>query len=176
MGARGTTVAEHAMGWVRQCERQLTDAEHDLLRRSKRGPTPRPLDAAALRSARAIEFDIGIDRITKPPSPGLSEPTQLYVLEIGTGLAIGFEQCFLEGSVVTGAFPSNRVRVSFAVRPRDGGGWEDATPERCAVSFDWCGLPVEVIEVGQHPPWDQVAAIYRLSDMQELAATFESRR
>ena len=78
------------MGWIKSHERELTDAEDDALVRLSR-QTRRKYDVRALRLAKALDFDLCIDEITKYPTEGLQEHSQLYVFDIGSAIRIGFE-------------------------------------------------------------------------------------
>ncbi len=154
------------MGWVKRQQRKLTGREQDLLDRLVREAKNEQY-AVARGSATALEFDIGIDRIVKYPYEGLSEHAQLYVLEIKPKVLIGFECCFMNFAMVEGRFPSDRVRIAFAVHSRANGLCEDFAPACWPISFHWYGGPIDVIECSERPPIDEVLEVYRFKALNE---------
>jgi hypothetical protein len=120
------------------------------------------------QEARAVEFDIGIDQIVRPPTfEGMPDRQRHYDLEIGALVRIVFELCFMDDSVVEGRFPGDRVLVAFAAR-QTACGWEDIRANRMPVSFRWIGQRMNIVDGPKHAPEDRVP-IYRLWALQKAA-------
>lgn len=154
------------MGEVKRQHRNLTDREQEwldrLVREAKKLNKP-----VAHGAASALEFDIGIDRIVKYPYEGLQEHAQLYVLEVQPKVSILFEYCFMQYAMVEGRFPSDRVRISFAVRSIANRRFENYSPADWPISFHWYGESIDVSECSGQPPNDDLLEIYRFEVMNE---------
>jgi hypothetical protein len=146
------------MGSIRRTVRPLTTAERDwLLER------PQPI-AAALEAANAVEFQLTIDRVLKPPPPaGMPSDQELYLLEIGPSQALGFEYCFMNGALVDGSFPSQRVQIAFA----------ESRLNESAVSFSWSGQQLAIQPVADSPPVNtMLLSVFRGDWLDEAIAPF----
>lgn len=131
-----------------------------------------------LSGVRGLEYDVAIDGVVKYPRTDLREDYQLNVLSVGS-VMIGFEASFMAPAIVSGVFPTDHLRIAFAVRPSSEGKgrWEDATEARWAVAFHWDGNPLQVEDMAPDadcPSMDHVLPAYRLRAMQQAVAVCQS--
>lgn len=145
------------MGSIVKVRRLLLPEERDFLAREAQ-PNNYGDDPAIMASVQvAIEFQINVDSIWKPPATAcLPEKQQLYVLEVSRSLMLGFEVCFMDGSLVLGEFPRASVHICFgAIEGRTLGNWP--------VSYAWKGeaVPIQYVSKEDCPPDDRILPIYR---------------
>ena len=117
-----------------------------------------------------LEFNIYLDSITRFQVDGLRDATQLHVLRVNH-VELGFETCFMDHSIASGSFPSEILRVAFAVRPVAGSNenWIDATGANWAIAFHWHGDAIEIIDgdMKDVTGYNDILPIYRLWAIQQ---------
>lgn len=161
------------MGSIHQSIRDITPAEHaQVTQREQHGQSLwcRLFGQRHDTSLRVMEFDLHFDRIIRHPVPDFREAITLYTLIVSPSVHIGFEPCFMDFGVVNGLFPTDHLRVAFAVRP-EGNGWKAlAWP----FAFDWSGQIMPAEENPKIPEPDSLSMIYILSEMQAAHEAFVS--
>ena len=175
------------MGEVKSRVRDITEEERAHLASRSDSHVVSAEDAADVRIR---EFDVAIDSVTTytlgpdvanegvagRSSQSWQEKVECHVLGVGLGM-IGFELCFMDYAVGSGSFPSDHVRVAFAVRPSSGrqGEWEEIETASWPVSYHWYGKPIEVKRKpleGSQLCWEDVLPIYRFCDMEKAERSF----
>ncbi len=160
------------MGSIRQTIRDITPAERaqlDARDRHEQSFIRRLFPRRTDPKLRVMEFDLHFDRIVRHPVPDFPERIMPYSLVVTPLIHIGFERCFMKEAVITGTFPSEHVRVAFAVRP-EGNDW---TALDWPFAFDWIGNTLPVEENPEMPDWNSLRAIYRLSELQSALSRYE---
>ncbi len=156
------------MGDIRSNLREITKQEIDAIARRSEWYGIETADSADVR---LLEFDLGLDSVVSYPAGSLPKDIHLHVLNVGS-IRIGFEISFMQWAFVTGSFPTDRLRVGFAVRPssEQAKKWEDASGANWAVSFCWEGNPLRAEEMPQDS-WpdqiDDILPVYRLWAIQQ---------
>lgn len=145
--------------------RGITNDELDAIANYPDWHRPHSYEPSNLR---VIEFEIAIDRIVRYDNQYLRDDTLLHVIFSGS-VHVGFETCFQRCAAVSGSFPTDRLRVGFAVcRAAEGKGLEAAYD--WPVSYHWLGesLRVEASSAQiDSRSWDDLFVIYRLWSMQK---------
>jgi len=146
----------------------MTKQEIDAIARSSEWYR---IEAADSADVRLLEFDLGLDSVVSYPADSLRKDFHLHVLNVGS-IRIGFEISFMKWAFVTGSFPTDHLRVGFAVRPssEQAEKWEDASGANWAVSFGWEGNPVRTNEMPRDSSPDginDILPVYRLWAMQQ---------
>jgi len=161
------------MGRIEYCERELTHQEEEQYKKIAKKRFFKA-DLRPLQTATVLEFYLIIDRITKPENVlHLPDPILLYLFELGSNLKICYELCFMDRCTVIGTFPANQIKVAFVVQNSETNDWQDVTPGRWAISYNWIGSPAEIIDVPYDFDADELVPIYRLSNMLDAANNFQ---
>lgn len=127
--------------------REITNAEREFLLGANANEF-RKLTEREIADCVAAEFLLGFDRIQfwRDDIFGLPERMQLYSLELGGIGSFCFELCFMDHSMVSGTFPSPRLRISFVVRQAESRRNSDSTMPRWAFKFDWGDEEIEICQ------------------------------
>lgn len=115
-------------------------------------------DTATLSSVLSVvEYRFNINRMLKPRFEFmLCESQELFLLMVDESLALGFERCFMEWSLVSGVFPSDTCHVCFGLA-------DEKVLENWPIAYHWSGKIIPIHDVNEHefPQLNQVVPVYR---------------